>query len=150
MREVHIKTATSGRDLGLGTAVGRSRVAHFLNRRFLSVGGRVRRIRILVKANKRACMLFNTGCSPSISYGKEGYGIPPSLMTTYRAIASASIGGGSGKCATTMIACRLGPDKDPQLLTIKDQVKMWLYLADQENDLVRLARAWSDARLAYP
>ena len=77
-----------------------------------------------------------------MSYGKEGYGVPPSLMDQYRSLAAHSVGGGGGKCATTLIACRLGHYQDPFILAARDQTKMWFYLVDQEQDWGRVSRAW--------
>ena len=134
------------KDLGVGIIAGGARHVSFFQGRIQAVRGRVGRIKFLGKHQTRAGKLFNSGASPQATYGKEGMGVNPSLMAQWRALAARAVGGGGGKCATTLIACRLGPDKDPFVLAARDQVRMWCYLARQHTDELALRRAWSAAR----
>ena len=124
MRGLRVKTATVARDLGLGAAGAYRRVAKFIMKRLICVKGRVHNVRKMVKAHKRACSLFNTGCHPQMTYGKEAYGANPALLSQWRSLAAYGVGGGGGKCATTLIACRLGQHMDPYVLALRGQLKM--------------------------
>merc|ERR1712115_80739 len=105
MKNIEVSSGTYAKDLGIGTNLGGRRITRFVAQRILKAKGRVKRIAILSKANRRAARLFNTGAWPQASYGKEAVGMAPCTLESVRALAAASVNGGGsgGKCPTTLI-----------------------------------------------
>ncbi len=118
------------------------RTQKVLKHRMISIGGRVLRIRMLRRIDHRAGRLFNTGAYPQGTYGKEGMGVNPSLMTHMRAQAACAVSTCTkGQCPTTLIWLGLGREQDPAIKVPCDQIRMWLYLAPQA-DQVLISKAW--------
>ena len=95
---IFVTEATDSKDLGVGTSGAYHRRTKFVNHRVIKARGRVRRISMLAKADKRASKLFNSGAYPQAMYGKEAMGVCPSTMSQMRAMGAecANAGGGGG------------------------------------------------------
>lgn len=147
-RHVEVTSATSAKDLGVGTTIGYSRCTRYVRQRILKARGRVKRIQALTKANRKASKLYTTGAHPQATYGKEAMGMAPGAIQELRAMASASVnsGGSMGKCATTLIHVGLGPRMDPYHRVVLDQITMWFYLISTLGDMGRLHRMWWKAK----
>ena len=83
-----VTSATSAKDLGVGTTIGYSRCTKFVRQRILKARGRVKRIQALARANKRASKLYTTGAHPQATYGKEAMGMAPGAIQELRAMAA--------------------------------------------------------------
>ena len=153
-REIQTKLASQGievtcttvaKDLGVGTTGAYGRRTIFLNQRVIKARGKVRRISILAKADKRAAKLFNSGAYPQALYGKEAVGICPSTMSQMRAMGAecANAGGSAGKCTTTLIWLALSPAMDPAIRVTIDQITMWFYLLGTQVELLNVYKAWA-------
>ena len=56
--------------------------------------------------------------------------------------ASAVSTGTAGQCPTTLVAMGLGEDNDPLIKSTIDQVRMWIWLMEHDQENIRTARAW--------
>ena len=63
--------------------------------------------------------------------------------------ASRVSGNGQGKCATTLIHLGLGPDSDPAIKTVADQVRMYFHLVAQHGDMLQLSKVWWGAKRRF-
>ena len=136
----HVKTA---KDLGVGTTAGIRRTTIATSKRYCNTAKRVKRIKILRRIDHRAGRLFNSGASPQATYGKEAFGTPPGLLQKTRAMAAQAVSTGTaGQCPTTLIWLGLGPEHDPAYKTVADQIRMWLWIVDNDDRPIATARSW--------
>ena len=70
-RGIQISTAKHAKDLGVGTAGGSRRCTNYLRVRIIKARGRIQRIKMLQKINKKACRMHNTGAWPRPHMAKK-------------------------------------------------------------------------------
>jgi ribonuclease HI len=142
-RGIHVQAPTGAKDLGVTT--------HGVRRSTLVIRGRLRKaarralaIRRLMKVDKRARALVNTGYRPQAIWGQEGQGLAPTTLRYLRGtIANMTGCKRPGGCSTTSIRMSFGMDADPHILCRRQLFDNWLYILDTlEDETQALQLAW--------
>ena len=92
--------------------------------------------------------LFNAAIKTVALYGHQAKGIAPTVMRSYRANLTQTIGlYKKGGCTTTTIALHLGTKKDPWYVVVMETIDTWLDLAPQlAMQNLALDITWQKAR----
>jgi len=107
--------------------------------------GRCCRIRVLSKfvKGKRIAGLLRTNAWAAGTFGHMAFGLAPDQVEAIRKSAAEACGrGSSSSCLTTILALRLGPGKDPAVVTAKEQVAWWLATWSEASDKEGIRKAW--------
>ena len=72
---IQAKMALVNKDLGVAATSGVRRTMMVLKMRMKGTFGRIRRIKLLARLNRRAAKLYPTGAWPQSAYGKEAVGV---------------------------------------------------------------------------
>ena len=141
--------ARAAADLGAPAGGGRLRRVGVFLARLRGAVRRALRIARLARVRPQACKLFRTGAWPAGSYAAAAQGASPANIRTMRRAAAKATGiRASGRCATTAIALRLNGQGDPGVLFPVDQVKAWLQLwFDSEDVRAQAPRIWGKTLL---
>ncbi len=135
-------------DLGVPTGCGSRRAVGAFKKRLARGLRRARRVRALVRADPRATKLYSTGVKPQQSYGSCVHGAAPSqVQSMRRAAVLCCAPAGVQACTTTLLAWRLGSQRDPAVATPLEQVKLWMKLWARASPTDRrdLRKAWARA-----
>lgn len=132
---IEVTLGSSSKDLGIGTAAGGRRTAKVLNGRVAKTKNRTKKVKRLLKVNKKASKLFSTGIYPQVTWGHSASGMPPSTLKTIRAMAAATTAVSmGGKCSTTSVAITHGIPKDLAIRIRIEHISEWAILWGKLNE----------------
>ena len=147
---VHVRSATGERDLGVWNSVSRSRknCTVMQSKRLKKAAARFKKVAGLTRAVRAARKLAHTGALPAALWGSITIGVSPTSLSHLRSQFAAATGiAGRGRCATTAIAISAGPNGDPGITTVVDQLSLYIDLWRFDASLRAAAmRYWSSMR----
>ncbi len=140
---VHVQTPTGTKDLGVATH-GVRRSTQVIRGRLRKAARRALAIKKLVKVDKRARALVNTGYRPQAVWGHEGQGLAPTCLRQLRGTIASMMGSKRpGGCATTCIRVTFGAASDPHVFCRRQLFENWLFILDAlTEDDKALQLAW--------
>ena len=126
-----IKINTEVKDLGVGTALGRTRPRRTKMNRYKRAQTRIKRIAILVRYKRAARKLYCTGAWPQKYHGQASTGLNKSELQAARKEMVQCSGAPKGCCTTTCIATHYSINKDPIVKARVEQIKEWVKLTKE-------------------
>ena len=139
------------RDLGIDAGGGKRRSIAVLKGRVAAAKGRIGRIRMLSRRDKRAGKLFMTNARPAAIWESSASGLSRRMLASLRTDAAKATGvvKVAGACVTTTIALTLGSSNDPAVTVPTSVIQDWLATWKLRPDLRRrLEGAWTVASRA--
>ena len=90
-----------------------------------------------------------TGALPQATWGAAAIGMAPSVVSKLKTSMAAASGiVAAGRCASTAIAITMGPQRDPEVCLVVQQVALWIDLFRGPAELLAMAIRWWGAAYA--
>ena len=150
-RNVPMKTASSGVDIGVDTAAASRRAVKKQSQRINATAKRARRTAIIARMRHKARRIAITGVRPALSYCHTAVGMAPTAVNQCKSkLAEATGIGGAGTCATSILRWCFRKGKytrrsaDPRVNMPLQQVQAWIKLwrGNTAHNRKRLGKTW--------